>query len=279
MDPAKAGYLVCYYKFTEEEIDALDQGVDVPIKIAYAALIGLSKANEASISGGADFEKRQSEKGAYHLTVDSDQAQTIEDLWADELASRIGGNCPAVPAEYAWAVEKGYCQNLAYYDIDSISIDLDISEDSSKPWAEIDLFGHLSLQHLDDLGESGEGTITANGQLQNITITENSSGSLQIEGAIPVNISSQGEHVVLSIYHTTDADSGYTEYFVLEEGGIQATVDALVTLDTAARRLEIRYEVYPLDIPTGYGDGKIIETLRLDIALFWAEGQLTHTNQ
>lgn len=280
LDPERSKYLVCYYRTPEAGSEAESSGSGVPGKVAFAALIGLSKADEAAQADQvADSEKRPSDTGGYNISVDSDQPQTIESLWANELASRIGGNCPAVPAEYAWAVEHGHCQSAVYYDIDSLSIDLNISEDSSKPWAEINLTGHLTLQLLDDLGEYGEGTITADGPLQNLTITESSSGSLLVEGTIPINISSQGEHVVLSIYHAIDADSGYVEYFVLEEGGIQTTIDALVTLDTAARRLEIRYEEYPLEIATGYGDGKIIEALRLDIALFWAEGQLTHTNQ
>jgi len=61
LNPDKAGYLVCYVIPTEEETEGLDHGSYPPIKYAYAALIGLSKANAAAQADDAEAQTAETE--------------------------------------------------------------------------------------------------------------------------------------------------------------------------------------------------------------------------
>ncbi len=211
------------------------------------------------------------EKKTLSLTVMSSQPDTIDELFGNRVASRLKGECPAVPADRDWAIpENGICQWPVYYDIDSFTLDVILSEDSSGSIVKIDLTGSLNLQQLYGVGESGYGKITAGGYLEGLQITEKSPGVFLIEGTIPLTISADGNYV---IFYISDGFS------VIENGGFTTTIDTLVKIDTALRRFEVRYEEYPLDIPTLHGDGNLIEALTVDLALYWAEGQLSESNK
>jgi hypothetical protein len=199
------------------------------------------------------------------LSVTSEKPATIEDLWAHEVAVRIKGDCPDVDDKYL--PDEKPCKLMwdVYYDIDALALDLGFPDDPTNAWAEINLTGILLLKEIFGEGEMGYGTISAKGQLQDLTMTENPPGSFQLEGKIPIHLACQGEYLIL---HSSDGLN------VLNDGGVDTTLEAIIKVDVSQRRLEIRYEEFPLEIPTGIGDGNTIENLRLDIALIWAEGVL-----
>jgi len=215
------------------------------------------------------------------ISIHTDRPESIEDFWAHRVAIRFKGDCPEVDAEHAWALpdpevsddnsntqtEGMPCVWMwdVLNEIDGMTLDLGYSDDPENSWAEIDLTGVLIMTKFQDLAEEnygGYGTIDARGHIRDLVVIENSSGSILLEGWIPIHVVCQGDYLVLS------TSCGYS---VIEEGGIDITLDAFIKVDFGQRRLEIRYEEYPLGIPTGIGDGNTIESLNLDIALYWAE--------
>ena len=215
--------------------------------------------------------KEVSEEHDLTVSLSTDQPESIEDLWAHEVAFRIKGDCPPVDAEYTWALpEEKPCKLMwdVYYDIDALALDLGFLADPEKAWGEMTLSGVLLIKESykelfdEDEGEIGYGTISARGPLGDLYITEDTPGSIVLEGSIPIDLVCEGDYLIL---HTSDG------YNIFQEGGVDTTLNAWVKVDFSRRRLEIRYEEYPLEIPTGIGDGNTIENLRLDIALIWAE--------
>ena len=134
------------------------------------------------------------------MSVDSDQPETLEELIANRVASRIRGKCPAVAAEYVWAKpeDKKICQWPVYYDIDAFTLDLILAIDSPEPAVKLYLSGSLDLYNFYGAGESGWGEISTQSYLDGISVTEKSADTFIIEGTIPLNIKGEGETVALA---------------------------------------------------------------------------------
>ena len=215
---------------------------------------------------GSDLSKTESSQSdQVRLKVSTDQDGSLDELIANRVAARIMGDCPPVDAEHAWATEDRQCQWLVYHDIDTFTLDMGFVPDEKDPIVEISLEGGLRLQRLYSAGEYGIGDISASGLLQEINFTDSSPGMYRFEGILPLEIKADGEYVQL---HTSDG------YSVVVPGGVDLSINTHILVDTVRRRIEIRYEGYPLTLSTGFGDGHIVEALEVDLVFSWTEGQI-----
>jgi hypothetical protein len=61
LDQTQAGYLVCYEILSDEEVETLHEGTEVPIRYTYAALIGISKEQKAAQEGETEAQPEDTE--------------------------------------------------------------------------------------------------------------------------------------------------------------------------------------------------------------------------